>query len=258
MADAGGPSAAQQFVLPVEIVARLGQEALCGGEIGARRAECVFRRFRFEPRHDLRGLDPVPDVYRTPDHPAADPEGQADLGLRPDLAGQRDRLARFLALDRDDPHRARLPRLWLLGRFARGQPDRDGRQQPPEPKGTAISHGPPRRSLNPWLGGSQAASRARRCPRRDTIAPTVLHLPTISAGPAQIAEYCDGLQVTPAQMCNRTSAMRSGAKRRRAQPRAPVPCQSSGQISAPARLTPPGRVDHGAPRRSSHSPRKTP
>ena len=69
-------------------------------EVGLRRTQGIALVLRFQSRHDLSGLDPIPELAVVFKHPARDAERERDLVLRFNSAGQGDRHAGFALVDR--------------------------------------------------------------------------------------------------------------------------------------------------------------
>ena len=102
---ARGPAILQELLLPREGKARLGQHRLDRGKVSLRRAQRVVLNLGVKPGDQLVRSEHVADVDRPLDHPAINPKGEADLVLRPNLAGKRDHLAFHALLDGDGPNR---------------------------------------------------------------------------------------------------------------------------------------------------------
>ena len=105
---ARGPAVLEQFLLPREGEARLGQRRLERGEIGFRRSRRIVLDLGIEPSDDLAGLEHIAHMDRPFDHPPVEAKGETDLILRANLAGQGDDLAFRAMLDGDRPNRTRL------------------------------------------------------------------------------------------------------------------------------------------------------
>ena len=99
------------MVLTVEIVLRFHLLGPRGGERRLRRAERVEFVLRIEFRQHLVRLDLVADPALALDDPPADPEGEIDLVLSPDIAGQDHQISHHALFHRDGADRARLG--WL-------------------------------------------------------------------------------------------------------------------------------------------------
>jgi hypothetical protein len=112
---AWGPAVLEEFLLPREGEARLGQRRLERGEIGFRRSRRIVLDLGIEPSGDLPGLKHIAHMDRPLDHPPVEAEGKTDLILRANLAAEGDGLAFRAMLDGDRPNRTRLRHRW--GRF---------------------------------------------------------------------------------------------------------------------------------------------
>ena len=77
------PALLEKRVLALEVVARLRQLALGGGEIGLRRAQGVQLVLRLQAGHHLPGLHPVAELEVALEQPPRDAERQARLRPRP-------------------------------------------------------------------------------------------------------------------------------------------------------------------------------
>jgi len=108
-------------VLTVEIVLRLDLLGPRGGERRLRRAERIEFVLRIEFRQHLVGLDLVADPALALDDPPADAEGEIDLVLGADIAGEHHRIANHALFDSDGADRARLRRFGLGFLIAAGQ-----------------------------------------------------------------------------------------------------------------------------------------
>ena len=121
----------EKFPLPIIVVSGLDELTFRGGHVGARRAQGVLFILGIKTGDDLAGLDVVADVDVPLDHPAVDAEGEVDLGLRLDGAGQRNRFARRMLLDGHDPDGTDFSGLRRLGTVAaaekhKAQADKNG------------------------------------------------------------------------------------------------------------------------------------
>ena len=124
---AGRPAVLQEFLLPPEGEARLGQHRLDRGEIGFRRAQRILLDLGVEPRDDLAGLEHIAHIDGPLDHPSVEAKGEADLVLGADLAGQRNDLAFRAALDGDRPDRPGLAEWRCRSCRSPRRPRRSGR-----------------------------------------------------------------------------------------------------------------------------------
>ena len=102
---AGSPAVLQEFLLPPEGQARLGQHRLKRGEIGFCRAQRIVLNLGVEPGDHLTCGEPVADMNRPLDHSSVEAKSQADLVLRANLAGQRHDLAFRALIDSDRSNR---------------------------------------------------------------------------------------------------------------------------------------------------------
>ena len=82
------PPVGEEFLLPSESIAGLGQLALGGRQVGLRLAQFVLRDLRIEPRDDLAGLHGVAHLDGALEEAPVKAEGETDLIPGADLAGE--------------------------------------------------------------------------------------------------------------------------------------------------------------------------
>ena len=91
--DPGGPTLADQRPLALQVVGSLVEGGLRGGKRGLRGTQGVLLRLRVEFGDQVAWLTTRPHIDPAGDHPAINAEGEAFLGARPDMAGERYRFA---------------------------------------------------------------------------------------------------------------------------------------------------------------------
>ena len=134
------PAVLQELLLPAEGEPGLGQRGLRRGEAGLGGAQRVLLVLRVEPRDYLAGGDHVADTGLAFDEASVDAEGEVDLVLGADLAGEGNRLAVGARFDRDGAHGPRIGRardLPVAARDGRGDHDQ-GRCEHDGPKSAAA------------------------------------------------------------------------------------------------------------------------
>jgi hypothetical protein len=102
----------EQGVLPLEMIACLRQLALRCNEVGLRPPQCIPFILGFQPRDNLSGFDPIPELAIVFKHPAGDAECKRHFVLRLDSAGHGNGRAGSALLDGRCSNR---PRLWRRG-----------------------------------------------------------------------------------------------------------------------------------------------
>ena len=125
------PAVLQQLLLPAKGQPRLGQGGLRRREGRLGGAQRVLFVLGVEPGDNLAGRDHVADAGVPLDHASVETEGEVDLVLGADLAGEGNGLAVRASLDGDGAHGPRVGRARDLLAAARNATRRSGSRWPP-------------------------------------------------------------------------------------------------------------------------------